>query len=274
MTTDPSRAVDLRAPNDSDTPFLRRLFESTLPPSLSVVALPEGPREQLVTLMMRGQQQTWDAAWPRSERRLVIVDGAPVGQLWIADTDEGLRLVDITLLPEIRGRGLGAVLLRNLLARARAEGRPVLASVTASNPAIRLYERLGFRSAGGGNGVHLPIRWDPEGLPPEREKAEPGGDSAELAAFRAALGGEFLADVDGDPIRLVLVEAAARPHKSQGDASAPRAPFSLLFRGPPGAPSEQRTWKLRNEAFGTVELFLVPVGQRPDGGLDYEAIFA
>ena len=56
-----------------------------------------------------------------------------------------IRLVDITLLPEFRKGGLGTSLLRDLLAEGEAAGKPVTIHVEVYNPAMRLYERLGFR---------------------------------------------------------------------------------------------------------------------------------
>ena len=52
-----------------------------------------------------------------------------------------LLIVDIALLPEMRGTGLGTAILTDLLA---AETRPVQLQVERTNPARRLYERLGF----------------------------------------------------------------------------------------------------------------------------------
>ncbi len=52
-----------------------------------------------------------------------------------------LLLVDISLLPEARGSGLGTAILKDLVA---AETGPVQLHVERTNRARRLYERLGF----------------------------------------------------------------------------------------------------------------------------------
>ena len=76
---------------------------------------------------------------------LVLVEGAPVGRVWTARlADDELRLVDISLRTAHRGAGLGAALLRDLIARADAEGRRLVLHVARDNPAQRLYERLGL----------------------------------------------------------------------------------------------------------------------------------
>jgi ribosomal protein S18 acetylase RimI-like enzyme len=60
-----------------------------------------------------------------------------------ADTPE----LSIAVAPGYRGQGLGTRLLAELLAAPAARG-PVSLSVSADNPARRLYERFGFRPVG------------------------------------------------------------------------------------------------------------------------------
>jgi ribosomal protein S18 acetylase RimI-like enzyme len=52
--------------------------------------------------------------------------------------------VDIALLPEFRGRGIGGGQLASLIQQCRAEKLPLRLQVLKENPAQRLYERLGF----------------------------------------------------------------------------------------------------------------------------------
>jgi ribosomal protein S18 acetylase RimI-like enzyme len=59
-------------------------------------------------------------------------------------SESEVRLVDVSLLPKFRNRGLGGRWLAALTAEADAASLPVRLSVTRGNPALRLYERLGF----------------------------------------------------------------------------------------------------------------------------------
>lgn len=52
--------------------------------------------------------------------------------------------MDLALVADARGQGLGTALLQGLLADADAEGRTVVLHVARDNPAQRLYLRLGF----------------------------------------------------------------------------------------------------------------------------------
>lgn len=83
-------------------------------------------------------------------------DGQVVGVAW-ARLVHGYGFVNkdvpelaIAVLPAWRGRGMGTRLLTELAGRAAAAGHPALSlSVQRANPALRLYERLGFREVGG-----------------------------------------------------------------------------------------------------------------------------
>jgi predicted GNAT family acetyltransferase len=68
--------------------------------------------------------------------------------------------MDIALLPDFRGAGLGTALLAGLFAEATAAGKTVTIHVEGFNPARRLYERLGFRQIGE-HGVYHLMEWTP-----------------------------------------------------------------------------------------------------------------
>lgn len=90
--------------------------------------------------------------------------GEPVGACWLrllAGDEKGYGYVGdetpelgIAVRPEYRGRGLGTALLGRLLEAAGSAYESVSLSVSADNPAVRLYERAGFRPVGvGGTSV-------------------------------------------------------------------------------------------------------------------------
>jgi len=68
--------------------------------------------------------------------------------------------MDIALLPEYRGRGVGGALLADLMAEASAGAKPLTIHVERFNRALRLYERLGFVPVAD-KGVYLLLQWSP-----------------------------------------------------------------------------------------------------------------
>ncbi len=77
---------------------------------------------------------------------------------WIVVTTmpHEVRLVEIMVGAEFRGRGIGSAVIGEVLASAESAGRPVRLHVNVTNiAAIRLYERLGFRRIDGDEVQHL-----------------------------------------------------------------------------------------------------------------------
>lgn len=54
-----------------------------------------------------------------------------------------------------------------------------------------------------------------------------------------------------------------------------REPFSLFFEGGQGVLCPQGNYRVRHAASGwEAEMFIVPVGDKPDGGYRYQAVFS
>jgi ribosomal protein S18 acetylase RimI-like enzyme len=102
-------------------------------------------------------EQTW-GSWDDAEQRALFVDtidlathqvieadGRAVGCLSVEEYVDRVALNRIFLLPDVQRRGIGTELVRGLLARAHAQGLPVVLTVQKVNRQARaLYERLGF----------------------------------------------------------------------------------------------------------------------------------
>jgi ribosomal protein S18 acetylase RimI-like enzyme len=79
---------------------------------------------------------------------VVEVDGEPAGRLYVHRGERDIRIMDIAMAPEYRGRGIGSKLLSGLIDEADRSGRKLSIHVEQENPARALYERLGFLPAG------------------------------------------------------------------------------------------------------------------------------
>lgn len=95
----------------------------------------------------------WDEAVQRAiflERfapgrsRIVVVDGRDVGVFAVERRADGWFIGNIGIAPAMQGRGIGAAILRGVLADAARDAVPTRLQVLRVNPARRLYERLGF----------------------------------------------------------------------------------------------------------------------------------
>ena len=90
------------------------------------------------------QERDFNEKWERADFEVVELAGERVGAIWTTDEGEYLRLREVFLLPEYQGRGIGTQLVKQELARARHQHKPLRLRVLRENRARALYERLGF----------------------------------------------------------------------------------------------------------------------------------
>lgn len=156
--------VSLRPAVDSDRDFLRTLFASTR--ELELAFLPPGAaiREFFINSQFDAQRQAYRQAFPAADDQIIEIETAAAGRLCLDRSPEALHLVDISLLPEYRNRGIGSALLRALLAEAAERGASLSLNVAMANPAQHLYQRLGFRTVSS-DGVYALLMAGDRGRP-------------------------------------------------------------------------------------------------------------
>jgi ribosomal protein S18 acetylase RimI-like enzyme len=157
-------SITLRPITDADMDFLHRLYATTREDELKQVAWTPEQKAAFVAQQFHAQHQYWQENYTNTSWDLVLRDGAPIGRLYVARWVEEIRIVDIALMPEHRGGGLGTRLIRELFAEGDASGRKVSIHVEIFNPARRLYDRLGFVQAGE-HGVYLLMERSPVAVP-------------------------------------------------------------------------------------------------------------
>jgi GNAT superfamily N-acetyltransferase len=101
-------------------------------------------KEAFLRMQFSAQDSYYREQMPDASYQVVLVGGERAGRLYVDRRDDEIRIVDIALLPEYRGRGVGTRLLGELLAEADAIGKRLSIHVERFNPALRLYERVGF----------------------------------------------------------------------------------------------------------------------------------
>lgn len=147
-------SVTLRAATEEDRPFLLRLFASTREPELEAAGMPREQWAPFLDQQFEAQSRHY-ATYEATSFEVVQVDGEPAGRLIVARWPEELRVVDVSLLPEYRGRGIGGSLLSWLIEEADQRGVKTSIHVERFNPAQRLYARLGFREAADDGSLYL-----------------------------------------------------------------------------------------------------------------------
>jgi len=133
-----------RPATESDRALLYRLYATTREAELSQLSWTEEQKELFVRQQFHAQDTYYHQQCPHAAYDVIEFHGEPVGRLYVDVRPEGVQLMEITLLPEFRGRGLGTALIHEVIAQADSLALPVRLFVESWNPAQRLYARLGF----------------------------------------------------------------------------------------------------------------------------------
>jgi GNAT superfamily N-acetyltransferase len=152
--------LTFRAATEADLQFLSRLYASTRLDELAVLPWSSEQKAAFLELQFRAQHADYQRNYPDADRLVLEHRGEDIGRPYLRRESNLHGIIDIALLPEHRGKGLGAALLRDLLDEAARAGKPVSIHVEKFNPAKRLYHRLGFKAEEEGSIYDL-MRWDP-----------------------------------------------------------------------------------------------------------------
>jgi ribosomal protein S18 acetylase RimI-like enzyme len=158
--------VSLRPARPEDTDFLQSVYASTRADEMALVDWTDEQKAAFCRMQYHAQATHYSTYYPQAETSILLRGETPIGRLIVDRSGDALLLMDIALLPEHRGYGIGTALIRDLMAEARAAGKPVRLHVETFNPAQRLYQRLGFREVGI-TGVHIEMVYRPDAIAEE-----------------------------------------------------------------------------------------------------------
>ena len=129
-----------------DEPFLSQVYASTRIQELAVTDWNDAQKTAFLQMQFVAQHKFYQENYTDTDFLVILQDDAPIGRLYVSRWQDEIRIVDIALLPAYRGSGIGTTILRGLLAEADTAGKPVRIHVERNNPALRLYQRLGFET--------------------------------------------------------------------------------------------------------------------------------
>lgn len=149
----------LRPATDADREFLCALYASTRTEELAPVPWSDEQKRAFLRQQFEAQDVHYRQYYPKATFEVIEIGGERAGRIYIdrSFADE-FRLMDIALLPSFRGSGVGTRLIRALLDEAAVAKKAVRIHVEQFNPALRLYERLGFRKVQD-KGVYFMLEW-------------------------------------------------------------------------------------------------------------------
>lgn len=155
--------IGLRPEGPDDDEFLLRLYASTRAEEMGLTNWTADQQGAFLRSQFGLQRTHYRRHYADAAFDVILLDGSPVGRMYVRRQPHEVCLIEISLLPEFRGRGIGGWLLRHVLEEARRAGASVTLHVEPFNRALRLYRRLGF-TAVEQHGIYLFMQYRPGDL--------------------------------------------------------------------------------------------------------------
>ena len=128
----------------SDIDFLSQVYRSTREEELAQTGWDKARIDAFLEMQFQAQHQHYQQHYQNADWLIIQSNAKDVGRFYIEELASEYRVIDIALLPEARGHGMGHAILSDTIELASSKGRAVGIHVEKTNPAISLYRRLGF----------------------------------------------------------------------------------------------------------------------------------
>jgi ribosomal protein S18 acetylase RimI-like enzyme len=149
--------LSLRDTTPDDNAFLFEVYASTRLDELVETGWDDNQKRAFIQMQFLARERIY----PQVDSKIILLNGRPVGRMLVDRGEAAILLRDIAVLTEYRNAGIGTRVIRKLISEAGAVGKPIELHVLATSPAVRLYERLGFRTTGTEPGAYLEMKWVP-----------------------------------------------------------------------------------------------------------------
>lgn len=152
--------INFRVIHDSDRQFLIELYGNTRAWEFENSIWSNEERDVFIKRQFELQDQSYKANYIGAIHRIIQLDDMDIGRLIVNRSNDIMHIIDLSILSAYQGRGIGTDILKSLINEAQGGKVPVTLSVEQNNPALHLYNRLGFQQVGV-TGHHLSLKWEP-----------------------------------------------------------------------------------------------------------------
>ena len=127
--------IHVREAGPADVDFARSLYFETM----------RGMIESTFGWDQRRQEQSFAQWFDIRQAGIIVADGRVAGWMQTRTNEHEVFLGSLYVKPEMQRLGIGTHVVRELIAHCRHASKALTLAVMKINPAIHLYERLGFR---------------------------------------------------------------------------------------------------------------------------------
>ena len=138
--------ITLKPLSSTDFDILKKIYRSTREAELTANNWNEEQKTRFIEFQFNAQHAHYLSTFKGAELNIILLKRKTIGRLYVWETETQIRLIDISILPEYKNKGIGTRILKDLIKRANKAGKVLNLHVAHHNPALKLYERFGFKT--------------------------------------------------------------------------------------------------------------------------------
>lgn len=148
--------ISFRPVSERDKSFLLDLYSSTRDDvRLYRHQLLDSEKDAFIRMQFEAQDRHYKKYYPDADFLIIQSHKKDIGRLYLEEWTSEIRIIDITISPAHRSKGIGRTIMSDVIGKAEAKGKAVSIHVAKNNRAMHLYEQLGFEVTGGTEVYHL-----------------------------------------------------------------------------------------------------------------------
>ncbi|MFZ5855968.1 MAG: GNAT family N-acetyltransferase [Chloroflexota bacterium] len=140
-------AYTLRPVRDEDEALLLAIYASSRAEEMALVPWDAAMKDAFLRSQFSAQQTHYRSYFPQAVHDMILVDGEPVGRIYVDRRADEIRILDVTMLTESRRRGIGTRIIQELMKEADDQDQSLSIYVESFNRSLGLFQRLGFVKA-------------------------------------------------------------------------------------------------------------------------------
>lgn len=143
-----------------DFAFLKIVYRGTREGELNANNWTADQKNSFIEFQFNAQHAHYTSTFKGAEFNIITFNKINIGRLYTCESEKEIRLIDISLLPKYRGKGIGTRILKNLIEKSNTTGKVLNLHVLQTSPALKLYKLLNFKITENNNShfymEHLP----------------------------------------------------------------------------------------------------------------------
>lgn len=154
-------SITLRPVTGDDRELLLRVYEASREPELAMMRWEPALKRAFVEHQFDAQDRHYREHYAGATFDVILYEGESAGRLCVYRGESQFAIMDITVLPEYRRRGIGGRLVSAIIDEAGRSGCSVRIFLEPFNPHQAFFVGLGFKVAED-DGVSRRYEWHPD----------------------------------------------------------------------------------------------------------------